>query len=157
MVSGFLQSCHASPSIACLAYGEWLPPIMSCITLHSLSHLWWVVSSKYIMHHPSYLVSPMVSGFLQSCHASPFIVNYINIVLATVGLINNLIWKGTHTWRTVVFIQSRMLVLAMSIIIYTISYIPYYGRSRVICTPTILKLTWPLTIGQENEFCSILA
>ncbi len=29
-----------------------------------------------------------------------------------------------------------------------------YGESRVICTPTILKLTWPWTSRQENAFCS---
>ncbi len=32
-----------------------------------------------------------------------------------------------------------------------------YGKSRVICTLTLLKLTWPSTTDQGNAFCSILA
>ncbi len=32
-----------------------------------------------------------------------------------------------------------------------------YGKSRVICTSSKLKQTWPSTTCQETAFCSILA
>ncbi len=31
-----------------------------------------------------------------------------------------------------------------------------YGKSKVIYTPTKIKLTWPSTTNHENAFCSIL-
>ncbi len=35
-----------------------------------------------------------------------------------------------------------------------LSLLILYGKSTVICTPTMLKLTWPSTTPQENAFCS---